>query len=83
MSATLRPFAGAGSSAARLPAGTYLVPLDQGSKHWAEAMLDDNAFTPFPYFYDVSSWSNPLLIGVDGGAVLSPCRPGPSSRPSR
>ena len=59
-----------------MPAGTYLVPLDQGPKHWAEAMLDDNAFTPFPYFYDVSSWSEPLLMGIDGGAVVSPLPPG-------
>jgi Zinc carboxypeptidase len=69
---TLRPFASAASGRALLAAGTYLVPLDQGPKHWVEAMLDDDSFIPFPYFYDVSSWSEPLLMGIDGGALVSP-----------
>jgi hypothetical protein len=58
-----------------LPAGTYWIPMAQMQKHWIQALLNENAYVPFPYFYDVSGWSNPLLLNVSGGrsgAVLSP-----------
>jgi hypothetical protein len=58
-----------------LPAGTYWIPLAQAQKHWIQALLNENTYVPFPYFYDVSGWSNPLLFNVAGGrsgAVLSP-----------
>jgi hypothetical protein len=58
-----------------LPAGTYWVPLAQMQKHWIQAMLNEDTYVPFPYFYDVSGWSNPLLQNVSGGrsgAVLHP-----------
>ena len=44
-----------------LPAGTYWIPMAQMQKHWIQAMLNENTYVPFPYFYDVSGWSNPLL----------------------
>jgi len=52
---------------ATLPAGTWVISLAQTQKHWIEAMLGQDAYVPFPYFYDVSSWSNPLLMDLDGG----------------
>ncbi len=58
-----------------LPAGTYWIPMAQMQKHWIQALLNENTYVPFPYFYDVSGWSNPLLLNVGGGrsgAVLSP-----------
>jgi Zinc carboxypeptidase len=58
-----------------LPAGTYWIPMGQMQKHWIQALLNENTYVPFPYFYDVSGWSNPLLFNVSGGrsgAVLSP-----------
>jgi hypothetical protein len=58
-----------------LPAGTYWVPLQQGQKHWIQGLLNEDTYVPFPYFYDVSGWSNPLLFNVAGGrsgALLSP-----------
>jgi hypothetical protein len=58
-----------------LPAGTYWIPMAQMQKHWIQAVLNENTYVPFPYFYDVSGWSNPLLFNVSGGrsgAVLSP-----------
>jgi hypothetical protein len=58
-----------------LPAGTYWIPMAQMQKHWIQALLNENTYVPFPYFYDVSGWSNPLLLNVSGGrsgAVLSP-----------
>jgi Zinc carboxypeptidase len=58
-----------------LPAGTYWIPMAQTQKHWIQALLNENTYVPFPYFYDVSGWSNPLLLNLNGGrsgAVLSP-----------
>lgn len=67
--AGLRRFGERRAAPATLPAGTYVVPMAQGAKHWVEALLGDEAYAPFPYFYDVSAWSNPLLMGLDGGAL--------------
>ncbi|HWD46118.1 MAG TPA: hypothetical protein VHM23_20810, partial [Actinomycetota bacterium] len=42
---------------------------------WVQAMLNEDTYTPFPYFYDVTGWSNPLLFNLGGGssgAVLHP-----------
>ena len=50
-----------------LPAGTYWVPLAQAQKHWVQAMLHEDPYTPFPYFYDVTAWSGPLLMNLDAG----------------
>jgi Zinc carboxypeptidase len=58
-----------------LPAGTYWVPMAQRQKHWVQAMLHENSYTPVGYAYDVVGWSNPLLMNVPGGysgAVLAP-----------
>jgi hypothetical protein len=50
-----------------LPAGTWWVPMAQMQKHWVQAMLNEDTYTPFPYFYDVTAWSQPLLFNVRGG----------------
>jgi hypothetical protein len=50
-----------------VPAGTYVVPMAQRQKHWVQAMLNEDIYVPFPYFYDVTAWSQPLLFNVDGG----------------
>ena len=58
-----------------LPAGTWYVPMAQAQKHWVQAMLGEDSYVPFPYFYDVTSWSGPLLFNVPAGrsgAVLRP-----------
>jgi hypothetical protein len=57
-----------------LPAGTYWISLAQPQKHWVQAMLNEDTYVPFPYFYDVSGWSNPLLAGVHGGSTGRPVR---------
>jgi len=62
-------------AATTLPAGTYWIPLAQYQKHWIHAMLHEDPYVPFPYFYDVTAWSAPLLGNVAGGRsgeVLSP-----------
>jgi len=53
--------------AATLPEDTYVVRLGQRQKHWVQAMLHEDTYTPFPYFYDVTAWSQPLLFDVEGG----------------
>jgi hypothetical protein len=58
-----------------LPAGTYWIPMSQQQKHWIQGMLGEDTYVAFPYFYDISGWSNPLLFNVRGGrsgALLSP-----------
>ena len=54
--------------AVTLPAGTYWIPMAQMQKHWVQAMLNEDTYTPFPYFYDVTGWSQPLLFNVQGGS---------------
>ena len=47
--------------------GTYWIPMAQAEKHWVQAMLNENTYVPFPYFYDVSGWSMALLSNLEGG----------------
>src|SRR6266540_3467248 len=63
------------AAATVLPVGTYWIPMAQRQKHWIQSMLNEDTYVPFPYFYDVSGWSNPLLFNVSGGrsgAALDP-----------
>jgi zinc carboxypeptidase len=58
-----------------LPAGTYWIPLAQGQKHWIQSMLNEDTYIPVSVTYDVTAWSNPLLMNLSGGwtgAALSP-----------
>ena len=58
-----------------LPTGTYWIPLAQGQKHWIQSMLHEDSYIPFDVTYDVTAWSNPLLMNLRGGwtgANLSP-----------
>jgi len=52
---------------ARLPAGTYWIPMAQAQKHWVQAMLNEDTYIPFPVTFDVTAWSNPLLMNLRGG----------------
>ena len=54
-----------------LPAGTLYVPLNQGNKHWIQAVLGENPYLPFPYFYDQVTWSYSLLRGFSGNGFLT------------
>jgi hypothetical protein len=69
-----RPY-GRSPRATTLPAGTYWIPLAQQQKHWIQGMLNEDTYVAFPYFYDISGWSNPLLLNVPGGRsgeILAP-----------
>jgi hypothetical protein len=50
-----------------LLAGTYWIPLAQAQKHWVQAMLHEESWIPFDVTYDVTAWSNPLLMNLQGG----------------
>jgi hypothetical protein len=50
-----------------LPAGTYAVPMAQAKKHWVQAMLNEDTYPPVTYAYDVTGWSQPLLLNLPGG----------------
>jgi hypothetical protein len=63
-----RPY-GAAPRRTTLPAGTYWISLFQAQKHWVQATLNEDTYVPFPYFYDVSGWSLPLLAGIRGGST--------------
>lgn len=51
-----------------LPAGTYWIPMEQAQKHWIQAMLHADPYIPVSVSYDVSAWSNPLLMNISGGS---------------
>lgn len=72
---------GRSARAAKLPKGTYWVPMSQGQKHWVQAMLNEDTYVPFPYFYDVTAFSGPLLNNVPGG--YSGARLNPAAKPAK
>ena len=49
----------------KLPKGTFWIPMAQPQKHWIQALLGEDPYGSLVYFYDVSAWSNPLLMNVD------------------
>ncbi len=73
---------GRGARSTTLPAGTYWVPMAQAQKHWVQAMLNEDTYTPFPYFYDVTAWSQPLLFNVEGGRSAAELAPASAAAPT-
>jgi hypothetical protein len=59
------------TSSLTLPAGTLYIPLAQGTKHWIQAVLGENPYLPFNYFYDEVTWSYSLLRGFSGDGFLT------------
>jgi hypothetical protein len=51
-----------------LPAGTYWIPMAQPQKHWIQLMLNEDTYVPVRETFDVTGWSNPLLMNLDGGS---------------
>ncbi|HET9347274.1 MAG TPA: M14 family zinc carboxypeptidase [Candidatus Limnocylindrales bacterium] len=63
------------AGAATLPTGTYWITLAQAKKHWIQSMLNEDTWIPFDVTFDVTAWSNPLLMNLDGGwtgEIVSP-----------
>ena len=51
--------------------------MDQGQKHWIQAILGEDPYLPYPYNYDVVQWSYPLTRGIAGSGFLTqPFPPG-------
>ncbi|GAB3336208.1 M14 family zinc carboxypeptidase [Micromonospora halotolerans] len=78
---TARVFGGRTATDVTVPVGAYWIPMDQPQKHWIQAIMGEDPYVPFPYFYDVSSWSNPLLMGVN--AIYTGDDVRPQARPVR
>jgi hypothetical protein len=76
---TARVFGGRSATGLTVPEGAYWIPMDQPQKHWIQAVMAEDPHVPFPYFYDVSSWSNPLLMGLN--AVWTDAEVRPRARP--
>ena len=53
-----------------LPEGTLWIPLAQTQKHWIQAVLGEDPFVPFYFFYDVAQWSYSHTWGMSGGNGL-------------
>jgi hypothetical protein len=66
---------GRAEEATTLPAGTYWIPLAQPAKHWIQSMLNEDTYIPHDVTYDVTGWSNPLLMNVPGGSSASELDP--------
>ncbi len=54
-----------------LPAGTLWIPLAQGQKHWVQAIMGEDPFIPYNYFYDVVTWSYGMQRGLAGSGYLT------------
>jgi hypothetical protein len=63
-----------------LPAGTLWIPMAQTQKHWIQAVLGEDPFVPYYFFYDVGQWSYSHTWGMSGGNGLLR-EPMPSNTP--
>ena len=61
------PYGDAAAENVQIDAGDYWIPLAQAQKHWVQALLHEESWIPFDVTYDVSAWSNPLLMNLRGG----------------
>lgn len=62
-----------------LPAGTLWVPMAQSMKHWIQALLGEDPYVPYAYFYDVTGWSFSQLKGMSGNGFLQDPLPSSAS----
>jgi hypothetical protein len=65
-----------------LPAGTLYIPMAQPMKHWIQAVLGEDPFIPYNYFYDVVDWSYSTQRGLAGDGWLTQNLP-PSAEASK
>ncbi|MEV4420935.1 M14 family zinc carboxypeptidase [Patulibacter sp. NPDC049589] len=62
---------GKDATTSTLPAGTLYIPMAQGMKHWIQSVMGENPFIPYPYYYDVVTWSYGLQRGLAGSGFLT------------
>lgn len=72
---------GSSTTIPTIPAGSYWIPMAQAQKHWIQAMLHHDPYIPVSVSYDVSAWSNPLLMNLDGGSSGTKLKPNASLVP--
>lgn len=58
-----------------LPAGTLYIPMAQAMKHYIQAILGEDPFVPYAFFYDVAGWSFSQLKGMSGNGYLMEAMP--------
>jgi hypothetical protein len=61
---------GKDAKSATLPAGTLYIPMAQGMKHWIQAVMGENPFIPYPFYYDIVTWSYGMQRGLAGSGFL-------------
>ena len=54
-----------------LPAGTLWIPMSQPQKHWIQAILGEDPFVPYFYYYDIVTWSFGMHRGLAGDGFLT------------
>jgi hypothetical protein len=54
-----------------LPAGTLYITMAQPMKHWIQAVLAEDPFIPYNYYYDVVDWSYSTQRGLAGDGWLT------------
>ncbi len=64
-----------------LPAGTYWIPMAQPQKHWIQLMLNEDTYVPVRRTYDITGWSSPLLMNLEGGSSGAELEPSASLVP--
>ena len=77
-----RPYA-ARPRSRTLPVGTYWIPMAQPQKHWIQLMMNEDTYVPVRRTYDVTGWSNPLLMNLDGGSSGARVSPSASIVPAQ
>lgn len=70
MNGTVREFGRHGTTET-LPAGTLYIPMAQPMKHWIQAVLGQDPFIPYNYYYDVVDWSYSTQRGLAGDGWLT------------
>jgi hypothetical protein len=62
---------GKNAASETLPAGTLYIPMAQPMKHWIQAVLGEDPFIPYNYYYDVVDWSYSTQRGLAGDGWLT------------
>ncbi len=73
---TIRKFFSNRQTRESLPAGTYLVSLQQSHRRLAAALLEPSTAPQDTFFYDVSAWSLPVAYGLQAFVSESGLPPG-------
>jgi Zinc carboxypeptidase len=66
---------GFGTEEGTVPEGSYWIPMEQPQKRYIQAVLHEQPYPAVFEFYDVTSWSNPLLTNVDGWFTADELKP--------